>query len=175
MTFNHVAHRKLWHWLSLFPFKRKGEWPEWEKNGGTYIDAGNECFACDACGDCSCCPLVWPNGHCYERIVDGKTLNGLFKRWHVLNEISRNNFNRGFFDLACESIPELIQLARRIRDLPLAAHSEQEDNTIFFDDGEPGDLEPSLEPDDDAAYDRRVDDALCGDEDNIIIPWFGED
>ena len=69
----------------------------------------------------------------------------------------------------------LIQLARRFRHLPLAAHSEQEDNTSFFDDGEPGDLEPSLEPDDDAAYDRRVDDALCGDEDNIIIPWFGED
>ena len=95
--------------------------------------------------------------------------------WHVLNEISRNHFNRGFFDLACENIPELIQLARRIRDLPLAAHSEQGVITIFFDDCEPGGLEPSLEPDDDAAYDRRVDDALCGDEDNIIIPWFGED
>ena len=170
MTFDHNAHRDLWNWLSHNPFKRKRDWPGWEKNGGKHIDAGNECFACDACFDCSGCPLVWPNGHCYERIVDGETFNGLFKRWHVLNEISRNRFNRGFFDLACESIPELIQLARRIRDLPLAAHSEQEDNTIFFDDGE-----PSLEPDDDAAYGRRVDDALCGDEDNIIFPWFGED
>ena len=174
MTFNHIAHRKLWHWLSLFPLNRKGEWPEWKKNGGTYIDAEGECFACDACEDCVHCPLVWPNGHCYERTVNGTTLGGLFKRWHILNEISRNRYDRGFFVLAWENIPELIQLARRIRDLPLAQHPAQENNTIFFDDGEPDDLEPSL--DDDLAYDRRIDDMLCGDdEDNIIIQWFEED
>ena len=175
MSFNHQGHRELWDWLSKHPGKLKSEWPGWDRNYGPYPDNGNECFACDACSDCSGCPLVWPNGHCYERFVEGKTLNGLFKRWHVLNEISRNRYNRGFFDSAWESIPEMIQLARRIRDLPLAQHSDQEDNTIFFDDCEPGDLEPSLEPDDDAAYDRRVDDMLCGDDNDNIIQWFEED
>ena len=174
MTFNHVAHKRLWDWLSRNPLKRKGDWPEWQKNGGTYFDAGNECFACDACSDCSSCPLVWPNGHCYERLMNGTTLKGLFKRWYILTEVSRSYILRGAMDQAKENIPELIQLARRIRDLPLAQHSDQEDNTIFFDDGEPGDLEPSL--DDDLAYDRRIDDMLCGDDDdNSIIPWFGED
>ena len=175
MSFNHQAHRDLWHWLSLNPFELKENWPEWKKNGGKYLDAGNECFACDACGDCSGCPIMWPNGHCYERVVEGITLNGLFKRWHILNEVSRASLRRGAIEQAKENIPELIQLARRIRDLPLATHSKQEDNVIFFDD-EPGDLEPSLEPDDDLAYDRRIDDMLCGDDDdNIIIQWFEED
>ena len=175
MTFNHAAHKRLWDWLSRNPLKRKGDWPEWQKNGGTCLDSENECFACEACGDCFRCPLVWPNGHCYEIVVDGITYNGLFKRWHVLNEISSNRFNRlGFFDLAWESIPEIIQLARRIRDLPLTQHSDQKDITIFFDDREPGDLEPAL--DDDFEYDRRIDDMLCGDDDdNIIIQWFEED
>ena len=174
MTFNHVAHKRLWDWLSRNPLKRKGDWPEWLKNGGVYIDSGNECFACESCGDCSRCPLVWPGGHCEEQVVDGKTLQGLFKRWHMITEMSCGYIYRGFVEQAKENIPELIQLARRIRDLPLAQHSDQEDNTIFFDDGEPGDLEPSL--DDDLAYDRRIDDMLCGDDDdNIIIQWFEED
>ena len=174
MTFNHNAHRDLWNWLSHNPFKRKRDWPEWEKNGGKYIDDGNECFACDACPDCSGCPLVWPTGHCYERVVDGETLYGLFNYWHAMTENSIGHIQQGRIELANENIPGLIQLARRIRDLPLAQPSEQEDNTIFFDDGEPDDLEPSLEPDDDFEYDRRIDDALCGDE-NIIIQWFEED
>ena len=170
MTFNHNAHRDLWNWLSHNPFKRKRDWPGWEENGGKYIDAGNECFACNACSDCSGCPLAWPNGHCYERVVEGITLNGLFNHWYELNEISRSQYNQGFFDLAWESIPELIQLARRIRDLPLAQHSDQEDNTIFFDDDEPDDY---WSEDDlcDAAYDRKVDDALCGDENIIQLSW----
>ena len=48
-------------------------------------------------------------------------------------------------------------------------------DVIFFDDGEPGDLEPSLEPDDDYEYDRRIDDMLCGDDDDNIIQWFNEE
>ena len=178
MTFNHLAHKRLWDWLSRNPLKRKDEWPEWQKNGGTYLDAGNECFACDACPDCSRCPLVWPNGHCYERVVEGITLNGLFKHWYVLNESSRSQYNRGFLDLAWESIPELIQLARRIRDLPLAEYVEPKDDVIPSndDDDEEEDYLDVLDGfDEDAVYDRRVDDKLCGDEDNLIIPWFGED
>ena len=175
MTFNHNAHKDLWNWLSHNPFKRKSDWPGWEKNGGTYIDDGYECFACGTGCDCSGCPLVWPNGHCYVRVVDGKTLDGLFYYWHTMTENSIGHIKQGRIELANENIPELIQLARRIRDLPLATHSKQEDNVIFFDD-EPGDLEPSLEPDDDLAYDRRIDDMLCGDDDdNIIIQWFEED
>ena len=174
MTFNHVAHKRLWDWLSRNPLKRKGDWPEWLKNGGVYIDSGNECFACESCVDCSRCPLAWPNGHCYERVVEGKTLNGLFKHWHVLNEISRNHYNRGFFDLAWESIPELIQLARRIRDLPLAEYAGPKNDVIPSNDEE--EEEDYLDVQDwfDAVYDRRVDDKLCGDEDNLIL-WFGED
>ena len=179
MTFNHAAHKKLWDWLSRNPLKRKGDWPEWHENGGIYLDSGNGCFACEACGDCSRCPLAWPEGNCYERVVEGKTLDGLFKRWHVLNEISRNLFNRGFFDLAWESIPEIIQLARRIRDLPLAEYAEPKGDVIPSNDDDDNEEEDYLDVldgfDEDAAYDRRVDDALCGDEDNIIIPWFGED
>ena len=175
MTFNHNAHRDLWNWLSHNPFKRKRDWPGWEKNGGKHIDSGDECFACNACSDCSGCPLVWPIGHCYERVVDGETLYGLFNYWQSMTVNSIGHIQQGRIELANENIPGLIQLARRIRDLPLAAHSKQEDNVIFFDDGEPGDLEPSLEPDDDAAYDRRVDDALCGDDDWIIpYPIDGE-
>ena len=172
MTFNHNAHRKLWHWLSLFPFKRKRDWPGWEKNGGTYIDAGNECFACDACSDCSGCPLVWPEGHCYE-------LGGLFKRWHILNVVSQSYILRGLIDQAKENIPELIQLARRIRDLQLAKYVEPKGNVIPSNDDDDNEGEDYLDVldgfDEDAVYDRRVDDKLCGDEDNIIIPWFGED
>ena len=179
MTFNHIAHRKLWHWLALNPFKRKGEWPEWQKNGGHYLDAGNECFACDACGDCSICPLVWPNGHCYERIVEGITLNGLFKRWYILNEVSQSYIRRGLIDQAKENIPELIQIARRIRDLPLAEYAEPKGDVIPSNDDDDIEEEDYLDVldrfDEDAVYDRRVDDKLCGDEDNIIIPWFGED
>ena len=173
MTFNHVAHKRLWDWLSRNPLKRKGEWPEWLKNGGVYIDSGNECFACDACGDCFRCPLVWPNGHCYERVVEGITLEGLFKRWYILNEISRS------YILTKENIPELIQLARRIRDLPLAEYAEPKDDVIPSDDDDDNEEEDYFDVlvgfDEDAVYDRRVDDKLCGDEDNIIIPWFGED
>ena len=179
MTFNHNAHRDLWNWLSHNPFKRKSDWPGWEKNGGKYPDAGNECFACDACPDCSGCPLVWPNGHCYERIVDGTTLEGLFKRWHILNEVSRSYILRGLIDRAKVNIPELIQLARRIRDLPLAEYAEPKGGVIPSNDDDDNEEEDYLDVldgfDEDAVYDRRVDDALCGDEDNTIIPWFGED
>ena len=179
MPFNHIAHRKLWHWLVLNPFKRKCEWPEWQENGGTYIDAGNECFACDACGDCSRCPLVWPEGHCYERVVEGTALEGLFKRWYILNEIYRSYIPRGLIDWANENIPEMIQLARRIRDLPLSEYAEPKDDAIHSNDDDDNEEEDYLDVldgfDEDAVYDRRVDDKLCGDEDNIIIPWFWED
>ena len=179
MPFNHIAHRKLWHWLALNPFKRKGEWPEWQKNGGHYLDARHECFACDACEDCVHCPLVWPNGHCYERVVEGITLNGLFKRWYILNGVSRSYILRGRIDLAKENIPELIQLARRIRDLPLAEYVEPKGDVIPSNNDDDNEEEDYLDVldgfDEDAVYDRRVDDKLCGDEDNIIIPWFDEE
>ena len=170
MTFDHNAHRDLWNWLSHNPFKRKRDWPGWKRNGGKHIDTGNECFACNACSDCSGCPLVWPIGHCYERVVNGETLYGLFNYWNSMTENSIGHIQQGRIELANENIPGLIQLARRIRDLPLAQHSDQEDNTIFFDDGE-----PSLEPDDDYEYDRRIDDMLCGDDDDNIIQWFNEE
>ena len=168
MTFNHNAHRDLWNWLSHNPFNRKDEWPEWQKNGGPYIDDGHECFACDACEDCSHCPLVWPNGHCYERVVEGITLNGLFKRWHILNEASRADLQRGAIEQAKESIPDLIQLARRIRDLPLAEYVEPKGNVIPSNNDDDNEEEDYLDVldwfDEDAVYDRRVDDKLCGDE-----------
>ena len=47
---------------------------------------------------------------------------------------------------------------KRLWDWLLRNPLKQEDNDIFFDD------EPSLEPDDDYEYDRRIDDMLCGDE-----------
>ena len=159
MSFNHQAHRELWDWLSKHPGKLKSEWPGWDRNYGPYPDNGNECFACDACSDCSGCPLVWPHGHCYERVVYGETLHGLFKRWHALTMVSRASLQRGAIEQAKKSIPDLIQLARRIRDLPLAQPVKKpqppcdEDN----DDDDLYDL-------DDVAYDRRIDDALCGDE-----------
>lgn len=172
MTFNHVAHRKLWHWLALNPFKRKGEWPEWQKNGGHYLDNGQECFACDACEDCVHCPLVWPEGHCYER-------GGLFMCWYGLTKLSQSYILLGLIDQAKENIPELIQIARRIRDLPLAKYVEPKGNVIPSNDDDDNEGEDYLDVldgfDEDAVYDRRVDDKLCGDEDNIIIPWFDEE
>ena len=107
------------------------------------------------------------------------TLGGLFKRWHILNEVSQSYILRGLIDQAKENIPELIQLARRIRDLPLAKYVEPKGNVIPSNDDDDNEGEDYLDVldgfDEDAVYDRRVDDKLCGDEDNIIIPWFDEE
>jgi hypothetical protein len=66
--FNHTAHKEMWQWLSEHPTKEKGEWPGWDRNGGTTAFALLNCFACEYSEDgkdtgCTCinCPLVWPN------------------------------------------------------------------------------------------------------------------
>ena len=101
--FNHTGHKALWDWLSKNPNKTKGGWEGWKYNGGQYEVSENFCFACEydlenSDGDCSCCPLVYPND-----IKCGESILSLYQGW--------------------VSEPPILQLksklAAQIRDLPV--------------------------------------------------------
>ena len=67
-VFNHTAHKELWNYLAENPTKWKEDWPKWKINGGEYSSVCHHCFACEFTVDNICydCPLIWPNGYCYE-------------------------------------------------------------------------------------------------------------
>jgi hypothetical protein len=55
-----AGHRELWDWLAETGgnFDCKRDWSGW---GGYDRRAGDACFACEIAGNCSFCPIEWPN------------------------------------------------------------------------------------------------------------------
>ena len=63
--------RRLWRWLAEDSNRRKESWPEWENNGGTVRQCGNNCPLCeytlgltDDNFHCKECPIEWPKTDC---------------------------------------------------------------------------------------------------------------
>ena len=164
MSFDYEAHKKLWGWLELHPMSLKEDWPEWEVNGGTYPAALNDCFACNTNEICEECPLEWPTGGCYDKVVNGERILGLFGKWNKLTKIALSKVRVNRMDLAMEYVPEIVAVAREIKNLPLAQPAKKPQLSYDEDNDEDDDLYDR----DDAVYDRRIDDALCGDDDWII-------
>lgn len=71
--------RKHWKWLYKYPvidgrLATKGDWPEWEFNGGRYPHQHYNCFLCrwgmdSSEEDCYFCPVVWPNFKKFDRSI----------------------------------------------------------------------------------------------------------
>lgn len=120
MEFDHANHVALWDWLVDNPECGKGNWPGWQRNGGTIpdIEEDADCFACQAghrcitceeatlCGSCEkeCdCPLQWS--------TEGETAMGLAC-------MADSSLYTAWFDESDIFLRR--KYARQIRDLPLA-------------------------------------------------------
>lgn len=65
---------RLWLWLACHPYKNKGDWPAWSKNGGAVNHTSSSCPCCEydmrqnryqeIIFGCPNCPLIslWPKG-----------------------------------------------------------------------------------------------------------------
>lgn len=91
---NRARHYRMWKWLAETG-GTKGEWPEWDTNGGTVPHTHLECHACEesvarrwlrdpdyegGLSSCADCPLPWTGGETYN---GAKCCNpaGEFTRW----------------------------------------------------------------------------------------------
>lgn len=91
----------LWFWLAEHPEKDKGDYPEWEKNGGSIPNMLHDCPCCEYVvsilgandiqnpqRDCVHCPLsqfwsqFWADGNCYE-------LSSPYRVWRATSLRSR--------------------------------------------------------------------------------------
>ena len=76
-------HRQLWDWLAKNPGKDKNQWPEWQWNGGEFMEVEFECFLCEymvegvlGCDDG--CPVEWPGGKCASWNYTTRKCEGLW-------------------------------------------------------------------------------------------------
>lgn len=112
VIFNRTKHQALWNWLADNPDKKKDEWPEWSRYGGTIEEVDCLCFACQYARDC-----LIENGrlfankcrvYCPLNIGDNSNitcLNGMYDEWQFEEDFSRRS-----------------ELAREIANLPVRTY-----------------------------------------------------
>ena len=97
-------HRQLWNWLAKNPDKGKGDWPEWEYNGGKIQSCNNDCFACEVTAvisgleDCYKCLFDWGK---FPTCGTG-CIKGLYSSWLV----AKTKKNKAKIALEIANLPE---------------------------------------------------------------------
>lgn len=76
----------LWTWLEKTGDQHKSNWPEWERNGGTYPEISADCFLCEYDerqdeASCEACPYYQGYNSCLD-------LDSPFYLWGKAHSIS---------------------------------------------------------------------------------------